>query len=190
VVGVGISALVGGDVAVPRTAFSAGFLVSTLVASLLLGPLGEEGGWRGFALPRLQRRFGALSGTVILGLSWIVWHLPVWLLPGTPMAEDPFLPWALYCLALTIVITVAYNLGSGSILVAMVAHFAANFASSFVMGLGLLSVARFFAVVPLLLFLLAAILIVVFGPSRLGSPVNEGVGLEREGHRAIGAIPG
>lgn len=186
-IGVGISALVGGDVAVPETRFSVGFLVSTFVASLLLGPLGEEGGWRGFALPRLQRRFGALIGTVILGLIWIAWHLPVWLLPDSPMAEDPFLLWALYCLAMTVVMTVAYNCSGGSILVAMVAHGSANFATSFVMGLGLLSVARFFALVPLLLLLLAVILIGVFGPSRLGSRVDKEVGPALAGRPAVRA---
>lgn len=184
-VGVGISALVGGDVAVPETGLSVGFLVSTFVASLLLGPLGEEGGWRGFALPRLQRQFGALTGSIVLGLIWIVWHLPVWLLPDSPMAEDPFLLWALYCLAMTIVMTVTYNLSGGSILIAMVAHCAANFATSFVMGLGLLSVERFFAIVPLLLLLLAAILIVVFGPNRLGSPADKEVGPALAGRHAV-----
>lgn len=188
-VGVAVSTLVGGDVAAPETTFSAGFLVSTFVVSLLIGPLGEEGGWRGFALPRLQRRFGALISTVILSLIWIVWHLPVWLLPDSPMSQDPFFLWAIYCVALTVVITVAYNLSGGSILVAMVGHFSANFAASFVMGLGLLSVARFFATVPLCLLLWAAILIVVFGPNRLGAPATEVVDPQRE-HRAIGGIPG
>ena len=40
------------------------------------GPLGEEPGWRGFALPRMQQRFGALWGTMILGVLWTCWHLP------------------------------------------------------------------------------------------------------------------
>jgi membrane protease YdiL (CAAX protease family) len=41
------------------------------------GPLLEEGGWRGFALPQMQRLHGPLVGTVILGELWISWHLPI-----------------------------------------------------------------------------------------------------------------
>ena len=189
-VGVAVNALVGGDFSVPETPFPTGFLLSTFMASLLIGPLGEEGGWRGFALPRLQRRFGALISTLLLSLIWIVWHLPVWLLPDSPMSQDPFYLWAIYCIALTIVITVAYNRSGGSILVAMVGHFSANFAASFVMGLGLLSVARFFATVPLCLLLWAIILIVIYGPNCLGAPANDVAGVERRGPTAIGGIAG
>src|SRR5215469_15496259 len=47
------------------------------------GPLGEEPGWRGFALPRLQQRSGPLAGTLLLGILWGLWHLPLFFIPGT-----------------------------------------------------------------------------------------------------------
>jgi membrane protease YdiL (CAAX protease family) len=44
------------------------------------GPLFEEIGWRGFALPRLEQQWGPLGGTVILGLLWAAWHYPQYLM--------------------------------------------------------------------------------------------------------------
>src|SRR5919199_6986689 len=46
------------------------------------GPLGEEPGWRGFALPRLQPLHGPLVGSLILGILWGLWHLPLFLIPS------------------------------------------------------------------------------------------------------------
>jgi uncharacterized protein len=47
---------------------------------LVGGPLLEEPGWRGFALPRLQEKFGPLAGTIVLGLLWAAWHYPHYLM--------------------------------------------------------------------------------------------------------------
>ena len=55
-------------------------------AHFFFGPLFEESGWRGFALPRLQHCYGPLSGTLLLGLLWSAWHfflyVPVWCQSG------------------------------------------------------------------------------------------------------------
>lgn len=45
---------------------------------MVIGPLGEELGWRGFALPRLHQRFGPVFAAVILGLLWVGWNSPIW----------------------------------------------------------------------------------------------------------------
>lgn len=54
-------------------------------AALLLIPIGEEIGWRGFALPRLIARSGAARATAIVGLLWGVWHVPMFLAVGQPL---------------------------------------------------------------------------------------------------------
>src|SRR5215217_7890439 len=53
------------------------------------GPLGEEPGWRGFALPRLQRLHGPLVGGLILGSLWALWHLPGFLIPSEDLTDIP-----------------------------------------------------------------------------------------------------
>lgn len=103
----------------------------TLRALWMAGPVGEEPGWRGFALPRLQERFGPVRATLLLGLLWALWHLPLFLVPrwgGSPL-------WV-YCLLVTglaFVMSLGFDLSGGSVLVAMVLHAMFN-ASSGVLG--------------------------------------------------------
>ena len=58
---------------------------------LILGPLSEEIGWRGYALERLQTRWNALTSSLIVGLVWALWHLPLFMMVGTSHHElgDP-----------------------------------------------------------------------------------------------------
>jgi membrane protease YdiL (CAAX protease family) len=60
-------------------------------AALLIGPV-EELGWRGVALPLLQRRFAPLGASLILGAIWGLWHLPALLLSGTEQSGLAFPP--------------------------------------------------------------------------------------------------
>ncbi|WP_227134762.1 CPBP family intramembrane glutamic endopeptidase [Halorubellus salinus] len=101
----------------------------TLVGLSLIAGLGEEPGWRGFALPRLQATYGPLWATVLLGTVWAIWHLP--LLAVDPRAShgitDPVVLAGLFTLtAIGILLyaffyTWVYN-HTGSILLVMVLH--------------------------------------------------------------------
>jgi membrane protease YdiL (CAAX protease family) len=110
---------------------SAGYWINPL--NLLGGPLNEEPGWRGFALPRLQARFGALKASLILGVLWAGWHAPLFLIKG--WAGTP--PWAFVVLiiSLSVLMTWAVNLSRDGILASVLMH--AVFNTSFPMLVGL-----------------------------------------------------
>lgn len=73
---------------------------------ILGGPLGEEPGWRGFALPRLQPLHGPLIGSVILGILWALWHLPLfWSGVCTPPTIPNIVMFIVAITALTIIMT-------------------------------------------------------------------------------------
>jgi membrane protease YdiL (CAAX protease family) len=98
------------------------------------GPLGEEPGWRGFALPRLQQRYGALWGTLLLALLWTGWHLPDFLTsaqgggPGTGIGTflTNFPIFLLLVLAFSIILTWVFNHTGGSIFIALLVHASIN----------------------------------------------------------------
>jgi membrane protease YdiL (CAAX protease family) len=99
----------------------------TLIVGVILGPLWEEPGWRGFALPRLQGQFGPLLGTVILGVLWALWHLPGYL--GGWMTIS-ILTLIISSIAFSTIMTWVYNHTRGSILLMILLHSASNAALS------------------------------------------------------------
>ena len=99
----------------------------TLLVGVILGPLWEEPGWRGFALPRLQGQFGPIVGTLILGILWALWHLPGYI--GGWMSVGIF-PLILSGIAFSIILTWVYNNTRGSILLMILLHSSSNAAIS------------------------------------------------------------
>jgi len=134
------------------------FLQQTLIGS----SMGEEIGWRGYALPRLQAKQSALVASLALGVIWGVWHLPLWLTKGHPM-QGTFFGWALLgMVAETIVFTWVYNNTQGSLLLALLLH------TSFAITDLFLSSAEPPAPIGLALdWGVAALIVVVFGPKYL-----------------------
>lgn len=100
--------------------------VQALLVALLLaaikGPV-EEFGWRGIALPLLQRRFAPLWAALILGAIWGLWHLPAFLLSGTQQSEWSFTAFFAGCLAISVIATALFNRSNGSILLSALFHF-------------------------------------------------------------------
>jgi membrane protease YdiL (CAAX protease family) len=97
-------------------------LFPALAQSLLLGPLGEEFGWRGLALPLLQRRFSPFWASLILGVTWAVWHAPAFLMSGTPQSAWSFGPFFVGLIAITVIMTPLFNASRGSLLIAILYH--------------------------------------------------------------------
>jgi uncharacterized protein len=94
------------------------------------GPLGEELGWRGYALPRLLRRFRPISASLILGGIWAVWHLPQFFMEGTVQSLIPFYGYAIVTVFNSIFITVLFLQTGGSVFAAILYHLFSNFSYS------------------------------------------------------------
>ncbi len=97
-----------------------------LLIFLVGGPLGEEFGWRGFALPALQARWGWRVASVLLGLLWAVWHLPLFYSVGTVQSHLPMGWYALSAIASSVLFAWLFNRSQGSIVPVLVLHTAVN----------------------------------------------------------------
>jgi membrane protease YdiL (CAAX protease family) len=140
-----------------------------LYTLLLCGPLGEEPGWRGFALPRLQAKYGSAAASIWLGLLWAGWHLPLWWMYPPPC------PYPLYvagAVLVTFLFTWLFNHTRGSVLYSLFFHASLSTAS-----VRLPDVPAYHVWV---LVLLALGLVILLGDRRLGQLRDEtpGSGIE------------
>lgn len=100
-------------------------VIPALATGLVIGPV-EEFGWRGLALPLLQRKFTPFVASLILGTVWAVWHLPAFFMSGTPQSGWSFGAFFVGVLAITLILTPMFNASRGSLLVAFLFHFMMN----------------------------------------------------------------
>jgi membrane protease YdiL (CAAX protease family) len=99
------------------------------VGMLLSAPFqsGEEIGWRGFALPRMAERMGLAGASVVLGVVWACWHLPVFfLIPQADTYGQSFPAYLLQVTALSVAFAWLYSHTKGSLLLVMLLHAAVN----------------------------------------------------------------
>ena len=94
----------------------------TFFAAMLIANIWEEIGWRGFALPRLQKRFSPLGASLILGVFVSLWHLPLLLNPTEEMSVIPIWAELPYSLALSMLYTWLYNKANGNLTVVTLGH--------------------------------------------------------------------
>ncbi len=94
---------------------------------LYTGPLGEELGWRGFALPRLLDRFSPFTASLLLGAVWGTWHLPSFFAAGLPQSVSTLPSFLAAALLLSIVATWLFIRSGGSVLISILLHYSVNF---------------------------------------------------------------
>jgi membrane protease YdiL (CAAX protease family) len=87
---------------------------------------GEEIGWRGYALPRLAARFGFARASILLGLIWACWHLPLFFIPAADTYGQSFIVYVLQVTAISVAMAWLYAGTRGSLLLTMVMHAAIN----------------------------------------------------------------
>ena len=105
------------------------FILYTIAAGI-----GEEFGWRGFLLPRLQTRHNALVSSLIIGVMWAIWHIPQFFIKGTGQydmqSQGGLLPailgYSIFVIVYSIQFTWVFNNTKGSVLLAAVMHGASN----------------------------------------------------------------
>ena len=103
-------------------------LLNIVLLFVIVGVVnGEELAWRGFALPRLQAKYNALTSSLILGVLWALFHLPLFFtLTGSSQAGESPVGFLISTVSLTILYTWMYNHTRGSVLMAYLFHAAAN----------------------------------------------------------------
>jgi uncharacterized protein len=103
---------------------------AALLSTIIIVGLFEEVGWRGFALPRLERSHDALWAALVLGVIWAAWHLPELISdPG----QRPPLQFFVWILAQSVILAWLYNSTNGSLPIVIICHGAVNTAGRFVL---------------------------------------------------------
>lgn len=143
-------------------------LLGKVFTQLFAGPVSEEAGWRGFALPRLQAKYNALVSSLILGVIWTFWHLPLFFLTGETQVGIPFPIYLVLVTSVTVYLTWLYNNTNGSLLITTLGHFSFNLTGTLITGIVMLMPAMlFYMTAGPGLFLVVVAVVIIYGPKHL-----------------------
>jgi len=152
------------------------FLAAVVVALLVAGGQ-EEPGWRGYMLPRLQTRMSPLAASVVVGVVWAVWHLPLFMFGFANYADRSFLLNLPVLVGFAVVLTWLYNATHGSVVLAMLLHAGFNASKALVavpqtaeFGPALEVLAQ--AALTVAMLVLAAVLVAVYGTRLRARPLD------------------
>lgn len=143
-------------------------VLPSLAFQIFFFTLTEETAWRGFALPRLLERYNALTASLILGLLWGLWHIPLFLIPGSFQASLSFPGFLLTALATSVMFTWVFNHTGGSVLIAGLFH-AATDVSIAALGVMSGSTLLFWLFIGIQ-WIVTLTIVLIEGPARLASP--------------------
>lgn len=143
-----------------------GMILKLIALNLVLGPLGEEFGWRGFLQPAFAESHGWFLASLGVGVIWFVWHLPLWLIES-PQAEIPLPVFAAHVMAYSVILGAMTLLAGGSLAPAILFHLAVNAVAGVALVGGLGSSAEFYrwSVVPYLALSLIVAAVVIAIPA-------------------------
>jgi membrane protease YdiL (CAAX protease family) len=97
-------------------------VIPALALAFFLGPI-EEFGWRGLALPLMQRKLSPFWAGLVLGGIWALWHIPSFLISGMPQTTWSAGPYFLGIIAISVILTPFFNASQGSLLISALYHF-------------------------------------------------------------------
>jgi len=146
-----------------------GALPSIFVA-MVLSNVWEEVGWRGFALPRFQERLSDLATALLMGVLWMLWHVPLLLNPASPMSGLPWYAELLFSLALSVIYIWLYNHTRRSLLLVTLFHAMSNTVAWALMELGVYTSSYPFVVGVTAAW--AAAIVLRYGARRFASPAS------------------
>lgn len=165
-VALGLTILLGGSRPALDTTVVAvliGFLFSIFPGSAL----GEELGWRGFVLPRLQSRQSALRASLLIGVVWGPWHLPLWLTGRESHPISLFAAFVVSVICMSVLCTWMYNGTGGSLLIVVLFHATANLPVTYLIAPLGKDMAPSFLVFVALMVVAATVVVLATGPAQL-----------------------
>lgn len=140
----------------------------SFIPLILLGPLSEEYGWRGYFLAKLQEKWSALGSSVAVGIVWALWHLPLFFMVGVMQYELhlPFAGFLAATVAISVLMTWVSNNTGSSMWAAILYHWLSTYASQ-VNSTGVIRSVAYNWLEPIPFLLVALAVIVIWGPRKL-----------------------
>jgi membrane protease YdiL (CAAX protease family) len=163
----------------PSWALAGGVLLSIVKDP---GPLGEEFGWRGFALPQLLRRRPPLAAALILGLVHAAWHLPLFFIPDMPQAHISLPLFTLGVVSISVFTTALHLRRGADLFLAIMVHWLSNVGGAFAASAGALH--HFFVAEAIM-----AVLVVAAGGLRPSEPRPAGIARHAPPHTQTSSGP-
>jgi membrane protease YdiL (CAAX protease family) len=111
--------------------FKLSYILPLILINLIMGPLGEELGWRGVLYPTLESSYGWMGSALIVGVIWAIWHAPLWFL-NSPQSKIPFWAFSINVVLLSILMSMIYNHSQGSIVIVVLLHLTFNISLGFI----------------------------------------------------------